>query len=212
MPDILIGSSEKELSSFWSAGSFGLRARVCIHQRCTNCQNNQAIKMILPSSVRILANRGAIARRNVEALARKEAMPGGETLRGYCAIASRHLWMMTLTTYIRPTFCAGMFREYDFINGEYKNISGHVWLEVEGHIVDITATQFAGVAGKVKRDFGKKVYVSRDDNPHYLKTHSGEKAFERVRHWHEAPLDSICLGLADYTNELSHKRKRIHYQ
>jgi hypothetical protein len=158
------------------------------------------------ASVNLLANYAAIARGNVEALARREAIAGSENLKGYCAIASRHLWMMAI--HLKPVLCAGVFRQYDKDTNKYFPISGHVWLELDGYIVDITATQFAGTPSKVKRDFGKTVYVSPLPNPHYLKTHSGDKAFERIRNWHEAPLDDICATIPDHTRLLTTRRRK----
>jgi hypothetical protein len=162
--------------------------------------------MPYPISVNILARLGVEARRNVEALAFREAIPGTESLKGYCAIAARHLWMMARD--LNPVFCCGVFREYLPKKRTYKPISGHCWLELDGYIVDITATQFAGTQTKVFRHFGNKVYVSRADNPHYAISHSGEDAFERVRNWHQQPLDIIATSIFDLTHTLSGKKRK----
>jgi hypothetical protein len=162
-----------------------------------------------PHSVKLLTQYALTARANVEKLALREALTNSKGLRGYCAIASRHLWM--IANHLHPVLCAGLFRKYDttYTPGTYEDVSGHVWLELDGWIVDITATQFAGIESKIERHFDRPVYVSRANNPHYYKTHSGEKAFERIRSWHEAPLDHICATLVDHTSIINQKKRKL---
>jgi hypothetical protein len=162
--------------------------------------------MPYPISVNLLARFGVKARRNVEFLSIREAIPGTENLRGYCAIAARHLWMMARD--LNPIFCCGVFCEFSPKTRRYKPISGHCWLELDGYIVDITSTQFIGTHTKVIRHFGNKVYVSRADNPHYQLSHSGQDALDRVRNWHQQPLDIIATSVFDLTNTLSGKKQK----
>src|SRR5271166_751018 len=142
-------------------------------------------------SVRRLISYGVKARRDIERLARIEDIPGGDMLGGYCAIGSRYLAVMAED--LRPTFCLGTFSEYTRITDRYKMVSGHAWLELDGYIVDITASQFTHIHSKVARNFGQKVYVSRANNPHYKKTHSGAAALKMVAKWHEMSLDDLCI-------------------
>lgn len=123
-----------------------------------------------------------LARKKLEVLSRIEG--GQPHLQGYCGIASRYLEVLAAREDVCPEFIVGHFRQYNRITEEYIWHSGHSWVEHDGHIIDITATQFKNAISKVDRDFGKKVYISRNTNPHYFKELCGEEAVKQVRTWY----------------------------
>lgn len=130
------------------------------------------------------------ARKRIEILSRVENGP--PHLQGYCGIAARYLELLAARENISPDFIVGHFRSFNRILNEYNWRSGHCWIEYEGYIIDTTATQFRNVITKVNRDFSKKVYISRNINPHYYKEAFGEDAVSKVRAWYCEPLEEIC--------------------
>src|SRR5277367_897508 len=130
------------------------------------------------------------ARKRIETLSKVEKGP--PHLQGYCGIASRYLELLGKRENIFPDFIVGHFRSFNRILDEYSWRAGHCWIEYDGYIIDLTATQFRNVITKVERDFSKKVYISRNTNPHYYKEASGEDAVNKVRAWHCESLEEIC--------------------
>lgn len=131
-----------------------------------------------------------IARQKTETLSRIER--GVPNLTGYCGVASKYLETLANKNGIYPQFVAGIFQSYNRIIDRYGLVSGHSWLEHDGYIIDITATQFRNVVSKVERNFNKKVYICRTTNPHYKKTCVGGEAKLRVRSWYMETLEEIC--------------------
>lgn len=70
-------------------------------------------------------------RRWAEATNRRRQQPRSGDLNGWCAIASARLW--------RELSAAGIRSEIHLADGDYGS---HVFLVVEDHVVDVTATQF----------------------------------------------------------------------
>lgn len=131
-----------------------------------------------------------IARKRIEVLSEVEG--GRSHLAGYCGIASLYLEKLANKEDIFPQFIAGEFRNYNRILGTYNTSSGHVWLELDEYIIDITSTQFRNAITKIDRNFNKKVYISKDSNPHYLKLLVGDGAKKTIRMWYVEPLEEIC--------------------
>lgn len=131
-----------------------------------------------------------IARKKVEALAQVERGP--YHLMGYCGVASRYLELIANQEKLSPAFVSGEFMAYNRIIDVYGLVSGHSWLELDGYIIDITATQFKNVISKVDRDFNQKVYVCRTSNPHYKTISYGDDAKRQVGTWYVEPLEEIC--------------------
>lgn len=131
-----------------------------------------------------------ITRKKIEALS---VVEGGQPhLQGYCGVASRHLQLAANKRNLFPFFVAGNFNFYNRILDRYLTNSGHCWLEFEEYIIDITVTQFKNVVTKIDRNFAKKIYISKDTNPHYSKKYVGYDALLQVRKWYEEPIDEIC--------------------
>lgn len=131
-----------------------------------------------------------IARHKVEVLSFIEGGP--PSLQGYCGIAARYLELLANKENIYPEFVVGHFRSYNRILDTYGWRSGHSWIEFDGNIIDITATQFKNVVSKIDRNFGIKVYVCRNTNPHYHKEKSKIDAIESVSKWYSEPIEEIC--------------------
>jgi len=131
-----------------------------------------------------------IARQRIEILARIENGP--PHLQGYCGVAAQYIRLLAQRQGIHPDFVVGHFRSYNRILDEYHWRSGHAWVEFDGHIIDITATQFRNVVSKIDRDLSVKVYVCRSTNPHYFKEFSNEDALEKMPEWYTEPLEEIC--------------------
>lgn len=130
-----------------------------------------------------------IARKKVERLS---ALEGGPIcLMGYCGIASLYLESMAKNNNIYTNFIVGQFRSYRRPLDSYRLLSGHVWLEYEDNIIDLTVTQFKNATSKIRRDFGKKVYVCKSNNPHYLKVDAGDGAKKIVETWHYEPFEEL---------------------
>lgn len=129
------------------------------------------------------------ARYKIERLANIEGGPSDLT--GYCGVAARYIELQAAKADIEVEFVAGYFNGYIRPLDEYSLASGHCWVEFDGYIVDITATQFRNVRTKVCRDFNRKVYVSRSTNPHYEKELAGDDARRFVSAWYCEPLDEI---------------------
>jgi hypothetical protein len=140
-----------------------------------------------------------IARRRVEILSRIE--DGPTNLSGYCGAAARYLELLSNDKGIFPTFVSGTFNYYNRMLGTYNLLSGHAWLEHEGYILDITATQFREAYTKINRNFNKKVYICKDNNPHYKKEKIGHEAKLDVRNWYDETLDEICEKIERLPNE-----------
>jgi len=134
-----------------------------------------------------------IARHKIEVLSFIEGGP--PSLQGYCGIAARYLEVLANKQNIKPEFISGHFRSYNRILNEYGVRSGHAWIEYEGHIIDVTVTQFRNVVTKIDRDFNQKVYVCKNTNPHYMRSHSGHEAFDKVRAWYGEPMEEICTKI-----------------
>lgn len=115
---------------------------------------------------RTLLGLSIYARRHVEILHRRINI-GNRFLAGYCCIASRHLLALAQSYDIDVSFLCGWF-----IKKEKK--AGHCWIERDGFIIDLTATQFG---------INKKVYVTESSNPNYCKFAEGNAAIENTRGW-----------------------------
>ena len=137
------------------------------------------------------------ARHKIEALAIVEGGP--HNLMGYCGVAARYIELLANKQNIHPIFVCGYFNSYYRTLDKYNNISGHCWIELDDYIVDITATQFKKASTKINRDFGKKVYVSTANNPHYTMYAIGNTAKNIVKAWYVEPIDEIC-NKADMLN------------
>jgi hypothetical protein len=129
------------------------------------------------------------ARKKIEKLAYIEG--GHSDLAGYCGIAARYIELVANKNNIEVEFVAGQFNSYVRTIDVYRQHSGHCWLECDGYIVDITATQFKDVVSKVKRNFGKKIYTSVINNPHYKKDLVGDAAKKCVAMWYEEAIDYV---------------------
>lgn len=138
-----------------------------------------------------------VARHKFEKLSEIESGPAN--LAGYCGVASKYLEILAVDENIPVEYVSGLFKSYNRIIDVYQSKSGHSWLEHDGYIIDITATQFKNVITKVDRDFGKKIYVCRNTNPHYEKINIGAAATEEVGEWYEEPLEEI-IEKADLLN------------
>src|SRR5258708_14104872 len=130
------------------------------------------------------------ARKRIEYLSEVEGGPAN--LAGYGGVAARYVELLANEYGIYPEFVAGSFRAYNRVTDTYRNISGHTWIEHEGHIIDITATQFRNVVSKIGRDYSQKVYVCKSTNQHYDKELVGDEAKRCVRMWYVEPIDEIC--------------------
>jgi len=135
------------------------------------------------------------ARKKIEALSQVESGPAH--LQGYCGIAARYIELLASKESISPDLVVGHFRSYNRILNEYCWRAGHCWIEYDGYIIDLTATQFRNVITKIDRDFSKKVYISRNNNPHYYKEAIGNDALDIVRSWYCEPLEEICAKVDD---------------
>ena len=83
-----------------------------------------------------------------------------EDLACMCAVASHHLW--------RTLQKAGY--DCNFIEGEWDYDVCHCWVEIDDHILDVTATQFYNIT--------EKVYLTKiGDTEYYVK---GNKYDEMV--------------------------------
>jgi hypothetical protein len=130
------------------------------------------------------------ARKKIETLSQVEGGPSN--LAGYCGVAARYLELLANKENISPEFVAGSFKTYSRILDTYHIASGHTWIEYDGYIVDITATQFKNVVSKIDRNFSQKIYVCRNNNPHYSKELIGDIAKRCVRMWYCETLEEIC--------------------
>jgi hypothetical protein len=117
---------------------------------------------------------------------------GPANLAGYCGVASKYLESLAVKENIPVEFISGIFRSYNRMIDVYQSKSGHSWIEHDGYIVDVTATQFKHIPTKIHRDFSKKIYVCRITNPHYEKLNAGRDATEEVTSWYEESLEEIC--------------------
>lgn len=142
------------------------------------------------SSLSKLIALGRIARIRIENLAKNEEGP--EDLTGYCAVGSRYLERLSIENEVHPIFVVGLFKTYHRLTDQYILKSGHAWLEYDGNIVDITATQFKNSTSRVIRNFDKRVYTSVITNPHYEKQYVGFRAIEEAQNWYEEDIDWIC--------------------
>ena len=126
---------------------------------------------------------------------RKEALWSSwnvDYVKGYCGIGSRYLELLANDHKIYPIFCAGEFKKYSRILGEYNGGVGHAWLKYQGFIIDTTARQFKNSVSRIERDFDKSVYICRTTNPHFNERCVGPLAKEIVGTWYYEPLDEIC--------------------
>ncbi len=85
----------------------------------------------------------------------------------YCAIASAYLCSRLRRLGYRSCF---------FVLGEY-NGHDHCWVELDGRIIDITATQFKGITRVV---YIPDTEISRRD---YRKRYHGRAAIKQLKRW-----------------------------
>jgi hypothetical protein len=112
---------------------------------------------------------------------------GHEDLCGFCAIASAELW--------RRLKALGIYSQLHVSEDDWCS---HVYVVVEEHIVDVTATQFSDIRG-LGRD---KVYISHyrmATSPHHetqeiFETASALLRWQRSRGW---PRDQQALTLVE---------------
>lgn len=98
---------------------------------------------------------------------------------GACGVASMHLLNLANKRGFNPTFVSGFF-------AGPKNIisksGGHCWIEYDGHIIDVTATQFC-------RSYNQ-IHVVRNDNKRYqgnFRTRDLTKAINNHLTWTSYP-------------------------
>lgn len=133
------------------------------------------------------------ARKKLEVLSEVEGGP--KNLCGYCTIGSLYLKNIAIKHNIQSTIVKGNFLRYNRILGTYELQSGHSWIELDGYIIDITATQFSNVVSRIERNFNQPVYVCRATSPHYKLLSTNEEAIMEMKTWYEEKLPELCEKL-----------------
>jgi len=106
---------------------------------------------------------------------------------GGCAICSMILWFVLRRMGLRPTFVVGYYRDD-------TRESPHAWLELDGEIIDATASQFG---------HRRAVLFTEDDDDRYSPHRRGWRAIRTVNHWgygqspahHVMTIDAAVAGI-----------------
>lgn len=123
-------------------------------------------------------------------------------LRCMCATASACLYEAFQKASISSTFCNGHFN----LGADNEDITviNHCWIEKEGYIIDITATQFG---------IDNSVYVITDNASKYLKTNEIPSWQTMEWQWNQKPTPAIVneiLGTKISNQTISESFERIH--
>lgn len=121
----------------------------------------------------------------MESFARKHrCLEDAHDLAGLCAISSFFFAMVGKKLGYHLTLVEGIAFDGDvkrLQNGEQPRWGGtanHCWVEYNGKIIDITATQF--------RSKLKKIHVVKDDNKNYWQIHKHNQARHQLKtQWYE---------------------------
>lgn len=113
--------------------------------------------------VRRLAMR---VRRSLLALQRREHQTFARNLAGTCTVGSMIFFLVLRAIRLRPVFVVGVYLDD-------RHESPHAWLELDGEILDVTATQF-----------GHRPFFTTDaDDDRYEPIYRGARALFDVMHW-----------------------------
>ena len=105
-------------------------------------------------------------RRALLALQRREPDIFDRNLAGACALGSTMLFILLRAIGLRPAFVVGVYLDE-------RHRSTHAWLELDGEIVDVTATQFG------HRPF----FTTESEDDRYEPIYRGGRALDAVMRW-----------------------------